>query len=167
MWILAIIITLKLFRVKRASIFIQYQSIKIINLFGVLVIKYSICNLEKKLHQRKIIHMSKKKKRTVYSTNPEFVNRFFDEDPEVTLPPEEQRLRIWLDRIKGNKEITSIKGFKGAEEKLEELGTEIKKQCGTGGSVKNQEILLQGDHRDKVLDLLNAKGYTDIKKAGG
>ncbi len=111
--------------------------------------------------------MSKKKKRTVYSTNPEFVNRFFDEEPDFTPPPEDQRLRIWLDRIKGNKEITRIKGFEGDEAVLEKLGKELKKKCGAGGSVKDQEILLQGDHRNKVIDLLKQAGYEDVKKSGG
>lgn len=111
--------------------------------------------------------MANKKKRTVYSTNPDFVNRFFDDEPELTPPPDKQRLRIWLDRIKGNKELTCIRGFEGSDDKMEELGKDLKKSCGTGGSVKNGEILLQGDHRDKVLDLLRSKGYTKTKKAGG
>ncbi len=108
-----------------------------------------------------------KKKRTVYSTNPEFVNHFYDEEPDFTPSPDEQRLRIWLDRIKGNKEITRISGFVGAEAEIEKLGKDLKKKCGTGGSVKNQEILLQGDHRDKVFELIKAEGYKDVKKAGG
>jgi len=108
-----------------------------------------------------------KKKRTVYSTNPDFVNRFFDEEPGFTPPPDEQRLRIWLDRIKGNKEITRISGFEGEEAELDKLGKSLKKKCGTGGSVKNLEILLQGDHRDKVMELLKNEGFKDVKKAGG
>ncbi|MBY5958439.1 translation initiation factor [Membranicola marinus] len=111
--------------------------------------------------------MSKKKKRTVYSTNPDFVNQFFDQDPEFTPAPEAQRLRVWLDRIKGNKEVTRIVGFEGEETVLEELGKNLKKKCGTGGSVKDMEVLLQGDHRDKVIELLKQSGYTDVKKSGG
>lgn len=111
--------------------------------------------------------MSKKKKRTVYSTNPDFVNRFFEEDPVITPAPEDQKLRIWLDRIKGNKEVTLIKGFEGDDSELEDIGQKLKKKCGTGGTTKDGEILLQGDHRNQVLDWFLKKGYKDTKKAGG
>ncbi len=111
--------------------------------------------------------MSRKKKRTVYSTDPEFTKRFFEEEAEETLPPDNQRLRVWLDRIKGNKIITRVQGFVGAESDLAELGKELKRKCGTGGSVKEGEILIQGDHRDKVIELLKYAGYTNVKKAGG
>ena len=111
--------------------------------------------------------MSSKKKRTIYSTDPEFVKRFFDDEPETTPEPGSQRLRVWLDRIKGNKEITRIQGFVGAVSDLEELGKTLKKKCGTGGSVKDGEILIQGDHREKVIAVLHDAGYADVKKAGG
>lgn len=111
--------------------------------------------------------MGKKKKFVVYSTNPNFENPFEELNDIFTPPPAEQRLRIWLNRIKGNKEVTVVKGYEGSEESLKELGTELKKKCGTGGSVKDGEILIQGDHRDKVLDLLISKGYQNTKKSGG
>ncbi len=103
----------------------------------------------------------------MYSTNPDFVNRFFDEEEEFTPDPEEQSLRIWLDRIKGNKVITIVKGFEGSEDNREKLGKLLKKKCGAGGSVKDNEIFIQGDHRNKVLQILKEQGYTKTKKAGG
>ena len=95
----------------------------------------------------------------VYSTNGGFRE-------EATLPPQQQDLRIHLDRLKGNKEVTRIAGFVGKATDLEELGRTLKSRCGVGGNSKDGMILLQGDHREKVLAFLNEKGYK-AKKAGG
>ncbi len=102
----------------------------------------------------------------VYSTNPnQNVSGFGDREPS-TLPPQQQDLRIHLDRLKGNKEVTRVVGFIGKEDDLSELGRTLKSKCGVGGNTKDGVILLQGDHRDKVLKLLAEAGYK-AKKAGG
>ena len=104
---------------------------------------------------------------TVYSTNPDF-QYVTDEEPEVeTLAPERQNLRVWRDtKQRGGKVATLVKGFVGRDEDLKELGRMLKTKCGVGGSAKDGEIIIQGDHRDKVTDILIKAGY-GCKKAGG
>lgn len=101
----------------------------------------------------------------VYSTDPNF--RFENEEEKSieTLPPKQQRLRIRLDtKHRGGKTVTLIEGFIGKEEDLEDLGKKLKNYCGTGGSAKDAEIIIQGDQRDKVLQCLQKNGYTNSKK---
>lgn len=102
----------------------------------------------------------------VYSTNPDFKYET-DEEPEVeTLAPHEQQLRVWLDRKqRAGKVVTLVKGFVGRDEDLQLLGKMLKNKCGVGGSAKEGEILIQGDHRDRVVELLLKEGYK-AKKAG-
>ena len=115
--------------------------------------------------------MSKNKKQregVVYSTNPDFSYEYADDTEGVEdVPKGEQKLRIHLERLKGNKEATVIRGFVGVADTLETLGKLLKTRCGVGGSVKEGEILIQGNHRDKILQLLVNEGFTQTKKAGG
>ena len=102
----------------------------------------------------------------VYSTNPDFEYNYDENESAETLSPSEQNLRIHLQRLKGNKLMSIVRGFVGSEDDLKQLGKTLKSACGVGGSVKDGEILLQGDHRDKILSLLEKDGYK-AKKSGG
>lgn len=112
--------------------------------------------------------MSKKnrseKSGIVYSTNPDFK---FENEQRVleTLPPSQQKLRMRLDtKRRAGKAVTLIEGFVGKEEDLEELSKKLKTFCGTGGSAKEGEIVIQGDQREKVLQWLKSNGYLQTKK---
>ncbi len=103
---------------------------------------------------------------TVYSTNPNFVFDYGEEEI-LTLEPSKQNLRIMLDKKqRAGKKVTLITGFQGSDFDLTVLGKELKSACGVGGSVKDGEILLQGDFREKVLALLLQKGYSKTKISG-
>ncbi len=96
----------------------------------------------------------------VYSTNPDFSFDTGEEEEPDTLPPGKQQLRISLDkRHRNGKSVTLITGFVGTTEDLKILAKKLKTRCGVGGSDKDGEILIQGDFRQKVLEILVADGY--------
>lgn len=115
--------------------------------------------------------MSKKNKKwvnVVYSTNPDFQYEQEQEEQSETLDKNQQKLYLRIDRKqRAGKEVTLIEGFVGVEDDLKELGKLIKTKCGVGGTVKENEILIQGNFKDKIFDLLIKEGYTQTKKKGG
>lgn len=114
--------------------------------------------------------MSKNKKipvGIVYSTNQEFEYSFDNEEVAETLAPEKQKLKIQLDKkSRAGKQVTLITGFIGNDADVENLSKKLKNLCGCGGSVKDGEILIQGDVRDKVLTWLIAQSYKAVKVGG-
>ena len=103
----------------------------------------------------------------LYSTNPDFKYELDDEEEQTTLQPSQQRLRVQLDRKnRGGKVVTLVTGFIGTEDDLKELGKFLKSKCGVGGSAKDGEIIVQGDFKQKVLELLKKEGYAQTKTVG-
>ena len=117
--------------------------------------------------------MSKNKKpqsgfNFVFSTNSDYQPNNEEETNEETLAPNQQKLRVMIDRKKRKgKEVTLVVGFEGNEDDLKDLGKYLKSKCGVGGSVKDYEIMVQGNQKDKVVKLLLEKGYSQTKGAGG
>ncbi len=113
--------------------------------------------------------MSKKNKGRadglVYSTNQDFYNDFEEEQQDTnTLPKNKQKLRVKLDsKQRAGKLVTLVEGFAGADDDLKSLGKYIKTKCGTGGSVKDGLIIIQGDYKEKIIGWLRDWGYTLTK----
>jgi translation initiation factor 1 len=100
----------------------------------------------------------------VYSTNPDFKYDSENGEEQDTLPKEKQQLRISLDkRNRKGKAVTLITGFIGSQDDLEDLGKFLKVKCGVGGSAKDGEIIVQGDFRNKILELLQKEGYAKAR----
>ena len=118
----------------------------------------------------KPVDMSKKNKNIqgiVYSTASDFSYDYEQAAEAETLPPQQQNLRVLIDRKnRGGKEATLVTGFIGTDADLQALGKLLKSKCGVGGSAKDGEIIVQGNHADKVLQLLLQQGYK-AKIAGG
>jgi translation initiation factor 1 len=113
--------------------------------------------------------MAKKKEKlnVVYSTNPDFNYQFEEEEETETLSKNQQKLYVSIDKKqRGGKEVTLVEGFIGLEEDVKELGKFLKSKCGVGGTVKEMDILIQGNFREKITDLLLKEGYS-VKKKGG
>jgi len=100
----------------------------------------------------------------VYSTNPDF-NYTDDEAPSTpTLPPQQQKLRVSMERAgRGGKTVTLVRGFVGTDEDLSSLAKKLKQKCGVGGTAKDGEIVIQGDLRPRIVELLRAEGYSQTK----
>jgi translation initiation factor 1 len=111
--------------------------------------------------------MSKKNRNVVYSTNPDY--DFEDENESFeTIENNEQKLKVLIDRKqRKGKSVTLITGFIGDEENLKDLSKILKSKCGVGGGAKNGEILIQGEFKEKIFDLLINMGYSKTKKVGG
>jgi len=111
---------------------------------------------------------NKNKDGLVYSTNPNLnLESSSVSENAVTLPPQQQQLKVMLDKkMRAGKKVTLVTGFSGATSDLEALGKMLKSKCGVGGTVKDGEILIQGDFRAKILELLIAAGFK-AKQSGG
>lgn len=114
--------------------------------------------------------MSKKDKHrvnVVYSTNPNYSYSLDNERKQETLPNGKQHLKIMLDKKqRAGKSVTLIQGFVGTNDDLNTLAKQLKNKCGVGGTAKEGEILIQGDFREKIIDLLTKEGY-NVKRVGG
>ena len=116
--------------------------------------------------------MAKKSKsdriNVVYSTNPNFSYDSEEEEVFDTLPKNQQKIYVSIDRKqRAGKEVTLIEGFIGSDDDLKDLGKLLKTKCGGGGTSKDGEIMVQGNFKDKILDILVKEGYTQTKKKGG
>ena len=100
----------------------------------------------------------------VYSTNPDYQYENEEIEEAETLPKNQQKLRVSMEKKgRGGKTVTLIRGFIGTEEDLKELGKLLKTKCGVGGSAKEGEIIIQGDFKQRIIDLLKVEGYTQTK----
>lgn len=106
----------------------------------------------------------KKRVGVVYSTNPDYIYSDGSEIEAVTLDKRQQRLRISMERTgRGGKTVSIVRGFVGTDADLQALARLLKQRCGVGGAAKEGEIIIQGDHRLRLIEMLKAEGYTQTK----
>jgi len=109
----------------------------------------------------------KKRLGMVYSTNPDFQYESGDEEEKQTVPPQQQKLYVSLDKKnRKGKKVTLVEGFVGSAEDIKNLAKELKSKCGVGGSVSDNNILIQGDFRERLMSLLKEQGFK-VKRSGG
>ncbi|MBR4294914.1 MAG: translation initiation factor [Bacteroidaceae bacterium] len=100
----------------------------------------------------------------VYSTNPDFQYSTDEIEENETLPKQQQKLRVSIEKNhRGGKTVTIVRNFIGTSDDMKELGKLLKTKCGVGGSVKDGEILIQGEFKEKIIDILKKEGYTQTK----
>ena len=106
----------------------------------------------------------KKRIGVVYSTNPDYEYSDDSQEEADTLPKNQQKLRLNMERAgRGGKTVTLVKGFVGSDKDINALCKLLKQKCGVGGSVKDGEIIIQGDHRQRLIEILKKEGYTQTK----
>ena len=106
----------------------------------------------------------KKRIGVVYSTNPDYEYSDDSQEEAETLPKNQQKLRLNMERAgRGGKTVTLVKGFVGSEEDITALCKLLKQKCGVGGSVKDGEIIIQGDHRQRLVEILKKEGFCQAK----
>ena len=110
--------------------------------------------------------MNKQKDKVVYSTNPGYKPEHNEKEEQHNIASEKQTLYVSLERLKGGKVATIVENFLGSVSALEDLGKQLKSKCGVGGTVKDGIILLQGEHRDKVIAFLATQGFKTKRKGG-
>lgn len=110
----------------------------------------------------------KDKLKFAYSTNPDYKPEEDETQQAETLDPSKQDIRVWLEKKnRGGKVVSIVSGFIGSDNDLKELGKILKTRCGVGGTVKDGEIIIQGDFRDRIIGILLDQGFKKVKKAGG